>query len=319
MATASQHDAQIWDVQSGKSVMRLTGHLGPIWRVAFSPDGQRLVTASFDKTARIWDAKTGQVLTTLSGHTDHLWSAAFSPDGHRVVTASNDGTARIWDAQSGNSLRNLQFQSPSGIGHAMSAASFSPDGRRVVTVSDDHLARIWDVETGAITTVLAGHTEIVFAGQFSPDGQRLVTASRDKTARVWDVATGKTIALLDGDTKDVWTASFSPDGQRVITGSLDNTARLWRLYPNTKALMDIAKAALSRCLTPAQREQFFLTSEPPSWCIEANKWPYNSAAWKDWLRYRRENLNPPLPDSPRWQSWIANQQGAKSTTQAATN
>jgi hypothetical protein len=141
----------------------------------------------------------------------------------------------------------------------------------------------------------------------------VVTASRDKTARVWDVATGKTIALLDGDTKDVWTANFSPDGQQVITGSLDSTARLWRLYPNTKALVDAAKAAQQRCLSSAQREQFFLTPEPPAWCIESNKWPYASAAWKDWLRFRRDNQNPPLPDSPQWPAWIAKQKPGNAT------
>lgn len=198
----------------------------------------------------------------------------------------------------------------------MLGAAFSPDGRRVLTVSNDHLARIWDVETGAITTVLAGHVEWVWAGQFSPDGQRVVTASRDRTARVWDISTGKTIALLDGNTKDVWTASFSPDGQQVITGSLDGTARLWHLYPSTKALVDAAKVAQQRCLSPSQREQFFLTAEPPAWCIELNKWPYASAAWKDWLRYRRENLSPPMPDSPQWPAWIANQEGHNGTSKA---
>lgn len=316
LATAFGNDAQIWDVQSGRSVMRLTGHLDTIWRMAFSPDGKRLVTASHDKTARIWDTNTGQLLVTLSGHTGTLESAAFSSDGRRVVTASADGTARIWDAQTGESLRTLKWQSSSGIGNAMLGAAFSPDGRRVLTVSNDHLARIWDVETGAITTVLAGHVEWVWAGQFSPDGQRVVTASRDRTARVWDISTGKTIALLDGNTKDVWTASFSPDGQQVITGSLDGTARLWHLYPSTKALVDAAKVAQQRCLSPSQREQFFLTAEPPAWCIELNKWPYASAAWKDWLRYRRENLSPPMPDSPQWPAWIANQEGHNGTSKA---
>jgi WD40 repeat protein len=316
LATASGKEAQIWDVQTRRAVMRLTGHSASISRVVFNSNSQRLLTASEDKTARIWDLRTGQTLTVLKGHEDTIDSAAFSPDGRRVVTASGDGTARIWDAESGDALRELHGHTLNGIAIAVTGASFSPDGKRVVTASYDHTARIWDVETGEPMTVLTGHTEIVWGVEFSPDGRRVLTASRDKTARVWDAASGKTIALLDGDTEDVWTAKFSPDGLRVITGSFDHAARLWRLSPTTKALMDHGKATVLRCLTPKQREQFFLNAEPPAWCIENNRWPYYTADWKDWLRYKRENLSPPMPDAAEWQSWIAARQDGKSTAAA---
>ena len=55
---------------------------------AFSPDGQRVVTASWDKTARLWDAATGKAIGLPMQHERGLTSAAFSPDGQRVVTAS---------------------------------------------------------------------------------------------------------------------------------------------------------------------------------------------------------------------------------------
>ena len=62
----------------------------------FSPDGQRIVTASGDKTARVWNASSGQLLATLQGHTNAVQSAVFSPDGQRIVTASEDKTARVF-------------------------------------------------------------------------------------------------------------------------------------------------------------------------------------------------------------------------------
>ena len=61
----------------------------------FSPDGQRIVTASDDNTAGIWDAQIGERIVTLSGRT-----AVFSPDGRSIVTSDGD-TARIWNADSG--------------------------------------------------------------------------------------------------------------------------------------------------------------------------------------------------------------------------
>ena len=75
---------------------------------AFSPDGARIVTASWDKTARIWDAATGKEIAVLRGHENDVTSAAFSPDGTRIVTASRDKTARIWDAATGKEIAVLR-------------------------------------------------------------------------------------------------------------------------------------------------------------------------------------------------------------------
>jgi WD40 repeat protein len=63
----------------------------------FSPDGSRIVTASYDKTARIWDAASAKEIAVLRGHDNLVLSAVFNPDGSRIVTASYDKTARIWD------------------------------------------------------------------------------------------------------------------------------------------------------------------------------------------------------------------------------
>ncbi|MBX0331371.1 hypothetical protein K2Z83_27340 [Oscillochloris sp. ZM17-4] len=71
----------------------LSGHTDTVTSAVFSPDGRRILTASYDNTARLWGA-AGQPLATLSGHTGTVTSAVFSPDGRRILTASDDGTAR---------------------------------------------------------------------------------------------------------------------------------------------------------------------------------------------------------------------------------
>jgi WD40 repeat protein len=107
---------------------------------AFSPDGTRILTASWDKTARLWNAATGQKIATLRGHDERVASAAFSPDGTRILTASWDKTARLWDAATGKEIAVLR-----GHGEAVWTAVFSPDGTHVATASADKTARIWDI------------------------------------------------------------------------------------------------------------------------------------------------------------------------------
>ena len=197
-------------------------HEDLVWAASFSPDGQRVVTASNDGTARVWDAQSGKPVGEPLRHEDLVRAASFSPDGQRVVTASHDGTARVWDAQSGKPLGE-----PLRHEDWVRAASFSPDGRRVVTASRDGTARVWDAQSGKPVGQPLRHEAAVWAASFSPDGQRIVTASDDRTARVWDAQSGKPVGQPLRHESPVASASFSADGQRVVTASRDTTARVW--------------------------------------------------------------------------------------------
>jgi WD40 repeat protein len=88
----------LWDAATGKAVATLEGHKGWVSAVAFSPDGQRVLTGSDDKKAILWDAATGKAVATLEGHKGSVLAVAFSPDGHRVLTGSGDNTAMLWAA-----------------------------------------------------------------------------------------------------------------------------------------------------------------------------------------------------------------------------
>ena len=284
--------AQQWDAATGEPIGKpLVGHTDAVAGVAFSPDGKRIVTGSFDHTARLWDAETGDPIgAPLAGHTFHVRSVAFSPDGKRILTASYDKTARLWDAETGKPV-GVPL---AGHTHFVYAAAFSPDGKRIVTASFDGTARLWDAETGKpIGAPLKGHTGQVTSAAFSADGKRIVSASWDETIRVWDADSGKEIAELADDSR-VNSAAFSPDGGRILTAD-DRTARLWDVFAGAGDLVAHAQAVVPRCLTPEERATLSLPAEPPAWCIERNKWPYQTTAWKEWLGATRAGGHPALP------------------------
>ena len=169
-------------------------HSNTVYSAQFSPNGKRVVTASWDGTARVWDAQSGEPLTGPLQHQGYVWTVQFSPDAGRVASCSSDGTARVWSANSGEpAMPSMQH------GGVVESVQFSPDGRRVVTASADKTARVWDAQSGQPVTAPLLHGDIVLSAEFSPDGKRIATASWDKTARLWDAESGQPLAWISTD------------------------------------------------------------------------------------------------------------------------
>ena len=191
-----------------------------------------------------------------------IYHLAFSPNGTLIALAESGGAVHLWEATSGQRLHTL-------IGHTnnVNHVAFSPDGEILATASDDKTARLWAVKSGKLIQTLRGHTSSVWHAAFSPDGGRLATASDDNTARLWEVKSGKLIQTLQGHENYVRHAAFSPDGGMLATASDDKTARIWPLL-STQKLIDEATKRVPRCLTPKQRQDFFLSDDPNGEWIE---------------------------------------------------
>ena len=188
----------------------------------FSPDGQRVLTAS-EGTAQLWDAATGQPLGQPMKHGGDILTAVFSANGQRVVTTSEAETAQVWEAATGTPLGQ-----PIKNGWGFEGAVFSPDGQRVLTASENGVAQVWEAATGKPLGEPMEHQALLSAA-YSRDGQRVLGVSMDDTAQVWD---GTTYVQLgeppaDGEWKGLlYSAIFSPDAQRVLTVN-DGAAQVW--------------------------------------------------------------------------------------------
>jgi len=253
---------RLLEVPSLKPVGVPLEHKDRLFSARFSPDGLKLATASFDRTARIWDGATGHPLTPPLPHGGEVVYLAFSANGTLLATASHDRTARLWDTQTGQAVHpplphpdrviRVSFSPDDsmlatacldGVGRVWSpttgrllrtlrhqgiiwSISFGPDSARILTASADRTAAVWDAATGQLRFSILQEQSILGA-VFSPDGNRFATCDTKGVCRVWDAATGRPVSQSMRHSALVWSIQFSADGQRVITGSDDGSARVW--------------------------------------------------------------------------------------------
>jgi WD40 repeat protein len=190
--------------------------------VAFSPDGRRIVSGTYDEEGcgamHIWDAATGTRLVKMSMWVDGMpWAVAFSPDGQRLVSGHSNGAVQVWDASNGRPLFWL-----TGHEGSVHAVAFSRDGQRIVSGSgNDGTIRVWDSGEGPVLGHLKGHQDNVQEMVFSTDGQRLVTRSENQTVWLWSAGDGIPVACLHRSSYVVLEGggahhSLFADGRRVV-------------------------------------------------------------------------------------------------------
>ena len=241
IATAgSQADntVELWDAQTGAHKTTLTGHKKKVNAIAYSPDGDSIVSGSRDGTGRLWDVATGECKATLK-HISRLaallpWyyvpvnSVAYSPDGNTIAAASMDGKLRLWDARTME--LKMTLIGPTG---PVDSIVYSPDGKTIATARNwkDNSVRLWDAGTGEIKATLTGYTHIN-AVAYSPDGKTIATSGDygNNSLRLWDARTMELKSTSSERTRGILSPIvYAPDGDTIATVSYlgDNTVRLW--------------------------------------------------------------------------------------------
>lgn len=234
----------LWDLSSGEIIHHFAGqtdtlegtyesrgHFGPVWGVAFSPDGKEAISVAYDEYTMVWDLASGERLDRFRPEAliAHLYALTISPDGQTALLGTFDNRVALLDLVTGASLLELH-------GHTgrVLAVAFTPDGRHALSGAADGTLRLWDLQSGVEQRRLQG--PLLGPGiDISPDGELGLAAAWDGSIWLWDYESGEMLRALSGHTEMLFAgAYFTPDGTRIVSGAgdifgvaEDNTVRVW--------------------------------------------------------------------------------------------
>ncbi|URE48650.1 guanine nucleotide-binding protein subunit [Musa troglodytarum] len=215
----------------------LQGHTGKVYSLDWTPEKNRIVSASQDGRLIIWNALTSQKTHAIKLPCAWVMTCSFAPNGYSVACGGLDSECSIFNLNSQVDRDGNLPVSRVLTGHKgyVSSCEFVRDqDTRLITGSGDQTCVLWDVTTGQRISVFggefpSGHTSDVLSISInSSNSNMFVSGSCDATARLWDTRiASRAIRTYHGHHGDVNTVKFFPDGQRFGTGSDDGTCRLF--------------------------------------------------------------------------------------------
>jgi RNA polymerase sigma factor (sigma-70 family) len=194
---------RLWEVATGKELLRLPHGGGGLRTIAFSPDGNSLAGSGDEGWARVWEVETGKELKSFPKAGYRVRSVAFAPDGRTLAVAGD--AIRVYDPKSGDERVRIDRQA---IG-----LHFSADGK-VLTGAVTGTIHQWDTTTGKPLTPQSAGESAVDQVLVARDARQLITRGQDGDAHIWDATTGGHRRAL----KASWQRgiALSPDGRHLV-------------------------------------------------------------------------------------------------------
>ncbi|MCX6352276.1 MAG: WD40 repeat domain-containing protein [Bacteroidetes bacterium] len=226
-ANSSNYNITIWEADSNKVYKTLNGHKGLINSVAYSADGQRLLSSSADGTVTLWDIKTEKNIRTFGDGKSAIRFAYFGKDDKDIIYGGDNGKItkihNYWAA-------DAEANDIAGAAERILCGAFSPDLKQFAFASGT-LLYIINLADNNRLKVIAGSSAPITQMVWDPNGKKIAVRCSSRMIDVWDIRSQEKKSLLAYSSYKSSTDStqmvFSPDMQYLISGSIDPLPTVW--------------------------------------------------------------------------------------------
>lgn len=208
--------------------MKLSGHKGSVYCIAYDPQGDLLCSGSFDTTCLLWKAGGNcENAAVLSGHKNAILDCRFTNDSDKVIAASADNNLGVFDVATGERLK--RFMGHSSIVNAVDVSTEASPAL-AVSASDDCTLKLWDTRVRGETGTLEDEYQIT-AVAYSNDGNSVYSGGIDNVITMWDLRKMSKSMGMKGHTDTITSLSINPKGTHILSNSMDGTMRSWDIRP----------------------------------------------------------------------------------------
>lgn len=224
VAGGSIESLYIWDATTGSLLKHLTRpYDGPpssmvtIFRLSWSPDGERIVSDSWNLDVLIWDLRIDEAYALGRHGPTGVGEVDWSPDARQIVSGGGDGTIRVWDVAMGENVVTVD-------GGAI--VDWHPSASKIVGIGSNDSIIVWDSNSGRELLSLE-HGSTTPAVRWNFDGSMIATGGLDGIIKIWDGETGRLITTIDQPAGFITSLSWHPNQNLLASTSYDGDLRIW--------------------------------------------------------------------------------------------
>jgi WD40 repeat protein/beta-lactamase regulating signal transducer with metallopeptidase domain len=260
VATAGwERIAKVRNLKTGQVKVRFT--LDSVARLAYSPNGNVLASASEGKTVKLWNARDGKEIANLKGELFRFHCVTFSKDGKTVAAGGgnwdkeNDSQVTLWNVESQKQVGRLRTTRP------VLAVTYSPDGKQIATGDLSGKILLWDAGTMRLRSSIQASNNWVEGLAFGP-GDTLYSSGHDAAVRSWDLKTMSPLGTVGEHPGVVRSIALTPDKKSLITGGGPRALRMYDLasreevaaFRAAESIPDPRPAALGMAVSPDRKK-----------------------------------------------------------------
>ncbi|XP_038675846.1 transducin beta-like protein 3 [Scyliorhinus canicula] len=258
-SSSMDYKIRLWNLNTSKCVMVLDAHYSAVTSLAFTSNGNTLVSSGRDKICTVWDLKTYksqrtvpvyetvEAVTLLPEDEDYTALGVTSEEPH-FITAGSKGILRIWEAYSGRCIysqcvpgRPQNEADDDSEEQSLTHCMLVPATRKLTTVTAEHNILYYDLCTLKLERQFVGYNDEVLDVKFmGPSDTHIVVATNSPQLKVFELAT-LNCQILYGHTDTVLSLDVFKKGTKFASCSKDRTIRIWKMDKGTGEVNCVAQ------------------------------------------------------------------------------